>query len=38
MGNFDRVNVHLLGLKRMVDRKGGMDKLTLPILPLAIAW
>lgn len=38
MGNFDRVNVHLQGLKRMIDKKGGMSQLSIPLLPLAIAW
>ncbi|KAI1356258.1 hypothetical protein F5Y01DRAFT_266816 [Xylaria sp. FL0043] len=37
-GNFTRQEIHLQGLKRLVDGVGGIDKITNPMLRFLIAW
>ncbi|KAI1336931.1 hypothetical protein F5Y15DRAFT_191342 [Xylariaceae sp. FL0016] len=38
MGNFERQEIHLRGLKRLVDQKGGIDELRSTVLRLMISW
>ncbi|OTB06275.1 hypothetical protein M426DRAFT_21071 [Hypoxylon sp. CI-4A] len=37
-GNFERFCVHMEGLQRILDQKGGLDNLTNPFLRLMISW
>ncbi|KAF2972930.1 hypothetical protein GQX73_g578 [Xylaria multiplex] len=37
-GNFARQEIHLRGLKRLVDSIGGIDEITNPMLRLMISW
>ncbi|KAI0914896.1 hypothetical protein F4823DRAFT_197528 [Ustulina deusta] len=37
-GNFARQEIHLQGLKRLVDDTGGLDKITNPMLRFIISW
>ncbi|KAI1757326.1 hypothetical protein F4782DRAFT_548223 [Xylaria castorea] len=38
VGNFARQEIHLQGLKRLVDDIGGIDEITNPILRFMISW
>ncbi|KAH8681588.1 hypothetical protein BX600DRAFT_505255 [Xylariales sp. PMI_506] len=38
VGNFDRMIIHLNGLKRLVHSRGGLEELTDPFLRLMISW
>ncbi|KAI1409191.1 hypothetical protein F5Y13DRAFT_170982 [Hypoxylon sp. FL1857] len=38
IGNFDRFCVHMEGLQRIIDRKGGLETLSSPFLRLMISW
>ncbi|KAI0147608.1 hypothetical protein GGR57DRAFT_476136 [Xylariaceae sp. FL1272] len=38
IGDFERQNVHLQGLKRLIDRRGGIQTITYPLLRLMISW
>ncbi|KAI0834121.1 hypothetical protein F5Y06DRAFT_279919 [Hypoxylon sp. FL0890] len=38
IGNFDRFCVHMEGLQRMIDRKGGLETLSSPFLRIMISW
>ncbi|KAK9771254.1 hypothetical protein SCAR479_12119 [Seiridium cardinale] len=38
LGNMDRMSVHREGLKRIVDQRGGLEKLKSPLVRLAISW
>ncbi|KAI8632469.1 hypothetical protein F5Y19DRAFT_492294 [Xylariaceae sp. FL1651] len=37
-GNFTRQDIHLRGLKQLVDDRGGIDEITNPLLRLMISW
>ncbi|KAI1131337.1 hypothetical protein F5Y10DRAFT_233893 [Nemania abortiva] len=37
-GNFSRQEIHLQGLKRLVDDIGGIDEISNPVLRLMISW
>ncbi|KAI0175834.1 hypothetical protein GGR52DRAFT_331807 [Hypoxylon sp. FL1284] len=38
IGNFDRFRVHMDGLKRIVENRGGLEALSNPFLRLMISW
>ncbi|KAI0120350.1 hypothetical protein F4776DRAFT_250953 [Hypoxylon sp. NC0597] len=38
IGNFDRFCVHMEGLQRIIDRKGGLETLSSPFLRIMISW
>lgn len=38
IGNFDRFRVHIEGLKRIVEKRGGLEALSNPFLRLMISW
>ncbi|KAI1767269.1 hypothetical protein GGR53DRAFT_463569 [Hypoxylon sp. FL1150] len=38
IGNFDRFLVHMDGLKRIVEKRGGLEALSNPFLRLMISW
>ncbi|KAI0193420.1 hypothetical protein EV127DRAFT_424982 [Xylaria flabelliformis] len=38
IGNFTRQEIHLQGLKRLVDEIGGIEQITNPILRFMISW
>ncbi|KAI8962323.1 hypothetical protein F5Y11DRAFT_357055 [Daldinia sp. FL1419] len=38
IGNFDRFCIHMEGLKRVIDRRGGLDTLSSPFLRFMISW
>ncbi|XXG94328.1 hypothetical protein Hte_000582 [Hypoxylon texense] len=38
IGNFDRFRVHMEGLKRIVEKRGGLEALSNPFLRLMISW
>ncbi|KAI1104058.1 hypothetical protein F4804DRAFT_342049 [Jackrogersella minutella] len=38
IGNFDRYSVHMEGLQRIVDKKGGIETLSSPFLRMMISW
>ncbi|KAI1876853.1 uncharacterized protein JN550_000925 [Neoarthrinium moseri] len=38
VGNFERMNDHLKGLKHIVEKRGGLEKLSSPFLRLMISW
>ncbi|KAI3322111.1 hypothetical protein HD806DRAFT_501013 [Xylariaceae sp. AK1471] len=37
-GNFARQEIHMQGLKRLLDDRGGIDKITNPLLRYMISW
>ncbi|KAI1143106.1 hypothetical protein F5Y05DRAFT_142731 [Hypoxylon sp. FL0543] len=38
VGNFDRFCVHMEGLQRLIERKGGLETLSSPFLRIMISW
>ncbi|KAI0848898.1 hypothetical protein F5Y00DRAFT_262054 [Daldinia vernicosa] len=38
IGNFDRFRIHMEGLQRIINKKGGLDALNSPFLRLMISW
>ncbi|KAI1804953.1 hypothetical protein F4811DRAFT_570589 [Daldinia bambusicola] len=38
LGNFDRFCIHMDGLQRLINRKGGLDSLSSPFLRFMISW
>ncbi|KAI0132644.1 hypothetical protein BJ170DRAFT_255918 [Xylariales sp. AK1849] len=38
VGNFERMSIHMKGLKRIVEKRGGLENLNSPILRLMISW
>ncbi|KAI0116907.1 hypothetical protein F4814DRAFT_459172 [Daldinia grandis] len=38
IGNFDRFRIHMEGLQRIIDKKGGLDTLSSPFLRFMISW
>ncbi|KAI2467159.1 hypothetical protein F4781DRAFT_444567 [Annulohypoxylon bovei var. microspora] len=38
IGNFDRFSIHMEGLQRLINKKGGLQTLSSPFLRLMISW
>ncbi|KAI1394012.1 uncharacterized protein F4822DRAFT_33595 [Hypoxylon trugodes] len=38
VGNFDRYCVHMEGLQRLIDKKGGIENLSSPFLRMMVSW
>ncbi|KAI2618762.1 hypothetical protein GGR54DRAFT_141823 [Hypoxylon sp. NC1633] len=38
VGNFDRFGIHMDGLQRMIEKRGGLDTLSSPFLRMMICW